>query len=142
MPASRRASQALRDRLEAEILAAAPAARIFGRGAARLPNTSCLAMPGVSNQTQLIAFDLAGIAVSTGSACSSGKVGPSHVLAAMGAPPDAGGLRDPHQPRLGEHGCRRRPPGRRLDRAARPYPRAPGAGGSWPRLVFSLRVTT
>jgi cysteine desulfurase len=80
--------QALRDRLEADILAAVPAARIFGRDAARLPNTSCLAMPGVSNQTQLIAFDLAGIAVSTGSACSSGKVGPSHVLAAMGAPPD------------------------------------------------------
>ena len=41
-------------------------------------------MPGVSNHTQLIEFDLAGIAVSTGSACSSGKVGPSHVLAAMG----------------------------------------------------------
>jgi cysteine desulfurase len=45
-------------------------------------------MPGVSNQTQLIEFDLAGIAVSTGSACSSGKVGPSHVLAAMGVDPD------------------------------------------------------
>jgi cysteine desulfurase len=46
-------------------------------------------MPGVSNQTQLIALDLAGIAISTGSACSSGKVGPSHVLAAMGVPPEA-----------------------------------------------------
>ena len=46
-------------------------------------------MPGVSNQTQLIEFDLAGIAVSTGSACSSGKVGPSHVLAAMGVEPAA-----------------------------------------------------
>jgi cysteine desulfurase len=78
---------ALRDRLEAEILAVAPAARVYGRGAERLANTSCLSMPGVSNQTQLIAFDLAGIAVSTGSACSSGKVGPSHVLAAMGVDP-------------------------------------------------------
>ncbi|HSA80820.1 MAG TPA: cysteine desulfurase family protein [Geminicoccaceae bacterium] len=78
---------ALRDRLEAEILAVAPAARVFGGGAERLANTSCLSMPGVSNQTQLIAFDLAGIAVSTGSACSSGKVGPSHVLAAMGVDP-------------------------------------------------------
>jgi cysteine desulfurase len=78
---------ALRDRLEAEILAVAAAARVYGRGAERLANTSCLTMPGVSNQTQLIAFDLAGIAVSTGSACSSGKVGPSHVLAAMGVDP-------------------------------------------------------
>jgi cysteine desulfurase len=78
---------ALRDRLEAQIVALAPAARVFGWGAERLPNTSCLTMPGVSNQTQLIAFDLAGIAVSTGSACSSGKVGPSHVLAAMGVDP-------------------------------------------------------
>jgi cysteine desulfurase len=78
---------ALRDRLEAEILAVAPAARVYGRGAERLANTSCLTMPKVGNQTQLIAFDLAGIAVSTGSACSSGKVGPSHVLAAMGVDP-------------------------------------------------------
>jgi cysteine desulfurase len=79
---------ALRDRLEAQIAALAPAARVFGRSTERLPNTSCLCMPGVSNQTQLIELDLAGIAVSTGSACSSGKVGPSHVLAAMGVDPD------------------------------------------------------
>ena len=54
-----------------------------GRG--RLPNTSCLALPGVRADTQVIAFDLAGIAVSAGAACSSGKVARSHVLDAMGA---------------------------------------------------------
>ncbi len=78
--------RALRDDLEARITALAPGARVFGREAERLPNTSCLAMPGVSNETQLIAFDLEGVAVSSGAACSSGKVGASHVLAAMGVP--------------------------------------------------------
>ena len=75
---------ALRDGLEARLTRLAPTAEVFGREVERLPNTSCITMPGVSNHTQLIEFDLAGIAVSTGSACSSGKVGPSHVLAAMG----------------------------------------------------------
>ena len=80
---------ALRDRLEAQIAALAPAVRVFGRrrGAAA-QHVAASTMPGVSNQTQLIALDLAGIAVSTGSACSSGKVGPSHVLAAMGIEPE------------------------------------------------------
>jgi cysteine desulfurase len=84
-----RRTAALRHRLEARLTRLAPAARVFGREAERLPNTTCITMPGVSNQTQLIEFDLAGIAVSTGSACSSGKVGPSHVLAAMGVEPEA-----------------------------------------------------
>jgi cysteine desulfurase len=79
---------ALRDRLEAGIAAIAPEARVLGVGAPRLANTSCVTMPGVGNQTQLIDLDLAGIAVSAGSACSSGKVGPSHVLAAMGVAAD------------------------------------------------------
>ena len=83
-----RRTAALRDRLEARLTRLAPAARVFGREVERLPNTTCITMPGVSNQTQLIEFDLAGIAVSTGSACSSGKVGPSHVLAAMGVEPE------------------------------------------------------
>ncbi len=59
-------------------------ARVFGRGAPRLANTSCLTMPGVKAENQIIALDLAGVAVSAGAACSSGKVEPSHVLAAMG----------------------------------------------------------
>jgi cysteine desulfurase len=78
---------ALRDRLESAILAASPAARVVGARAARLPNTTCVTMPGVAAETQVIAFDLDGYAVSAGAACSSGKVGPSHVLAAMGLDP-------------------------------------------------------
>lgn len=71
---------ALRDYLEASL----PEAVVFGYEAARLPNTSCIGMPDVKNETQLIHFDLEGIAVSAGSACSSGKVKLSHVLTAMG----------------------------------------------------------
>ncbi len=74
----------LRDGLESRLRAQVPELVILGRGAERLPNTSCLALPGVSAQTQVMALDLAGFAVSAGSACSSGKVGPSHVIAAMG----------------------------------------------------------
>lgn len=75
---------ALRDRMERDITAAAPAARIFAKDRARLPTTSCLTMPGVPAETQVMAFDLDGFAVSAGAACSSGKVAPSHVLKAMG----------------------------------------------------------
>lgn len=75
---------ALRDRLEAGLVAAAPDAVIFGAGAPRLPNTLSVAMPGVGSETQIMALDLAGVHVSAGSACSSGKVQRSHVLTAMG----------------------------------------------------------
>ena len=75
----------LRDRLEMALM---PDAIVIGAAAPRLPNTSALAMPGMPAETQIIALDLAGIMVSAGAACSSGKVGPSHVLAAMGVMPD------------------------------------------------------
>ncbi|WP_029004926.1 cysteine desulfurase family protein [Azorhizobium doebereinerae] len=74
----------LRDRLEQEIVAALPEAEVMGAGAARVPNTSCIAFGGLKAETLVIALDLSHIAVSAGSACSSGKVGPSHVLSAMG----------------------------------------------------------
>ncbi|HEY6601749.1 MAG TPA: cysteine desulfurase family protein [Xanthobacteraceae bacterium] len=78
---------ALRDRLEAGLKAASPAVVIFGTESERLPNTTLFAVPGVKAETAVIALDLEGVAVSAGAACSSGKVQPSHVLAAMGVPP-------------------------------------------------------
>jgi cysteine desulfurase len=78
----------LRDMLEAATLAAVPEAVVIGAEVPRLPNTTALALSGVKAETQVIALDLDGVMVSAGAACSSGKVGPSHVLAAMGMPPD------------------------------------------------------
>ena len=78
---------ALRDRLEAGLRAATPDAVIFAAGVDRLPNTTLVALPGIKAETALIAFDLNGFALSSGSACSSGKVAASHVLAAMGVEP-------------------------------------------------------
>jgi cysteine desulfurase len=78
----------LRDRLAAAVRAVAPDAAVFADFALRLPNTVSFSVPGVEAATLMIALDLAGVAVSSGSACSSGKVSPSHVLAAMGVKPD------------------------------------------------------
>jgi cysteine desulfurase len=77
----------LQARLEASLRAATPAAAIFGSSAERLPNTTLVAVPGLKAETAVIAFDLEGVALSSGAACSAGKVQPSHVLAAMGAGP-------------------------------------------------------
>ncbi|WP_264731289.1 cysteine desulfurase family protein [Wolbachia endosymbiont (group A) of Sphaerophoria taeniata] len=74
----------LRDQLECELLNLASDIRIFGKNSKRLPNTSFIYMPGVKSDVQLMHFDLNHIAVSNGSACSSGKVESSHVLLAMG----------------------------------------------------------
>jgi cysteine desulfurase len=76
-----------RNRLEAGLKAITPQAIIFGESTERLPNTTLFALPGMKAETGVIAFDLEGVAVSSGSACSSGKVQPSHVLAAMGVSP-------------------------------------------------------
>jgi len=86
---------ALRDRLAQRLREAAPEIVVFGEAAPRLPNTLAFAAPGAAAATLLIALDLAGFAASSGSACSSGKVTPSHVLAAMGVEPGlaAGALR-------------------------------------------------
>jgi len=77
----------LRDRLEAGLCEIAAETVVFGASAERLPNTTLVAVPGQKAETALIALDLAGIAASSGSACSSGKVTASHVLKAMGAAP-------------------------------------------------------
>lgn len=82
--AEHRRLAALRDLLEARCRAALPEIAVLGGEAPRLANTSCLAFPGLSAQTLLMALDLAGFAISAGSACSSGKLSPSHVLLAMG----------------------------------------------------------
>jgi cysteine desulfurase len=86
---------ALRERLETGLKAATPKAIIFGAESPRVPNTTLVAVPGMKAETAVIALDLAGFAVSSGAACSSGKVQASHVLAAMGAPEDLarGGVR-------------------------------------------------
>jgi len=81
----------LRDHFECEIKCLAADIKVFGAAAPRLPNTSCVALAGLPAEMQLIALDLAGVAVSSGAACSSGKVQPSHVLAAMGASAEEAG---------------------------------------------------
>jgi cysteine desulfurase len=80
----------LRDAIEEGARAIAPELVVAGAGAPRLPNTSCLVLPGIPAETQVIALDLGGLRVSAGAACSSGKVARSPVLAAMGFHESAG----------------------------------------------------
>ena len=111
-------------RLEAAASPRGPDAVVIGAGVPRLPNTSALAHARASPaETQVIALDLDGVMVSAGAACSSGKVGPSHVLAAMGVAPEIAGSHDPRQPRLD---ARPRPTS---PISSRPGPRSPGGCG-------------
>jgi len=82
------ASDMLRDDFETQLLRLVPDAVIFGTNASRLGNTSNFALPGIAAETALMALDLDGVMVSSGAACSSGKVKPSHVLKAMGVTDD------------------------------------------------------
>jgi len=82
-----------RDRLETGLMEIAPSTTIHGKSVDRLPNTTFFSLDGQKAETVQIAFDLGGIALSAGSACSSGKVGPSHVLAAMGLEEGPGAIR-------------------------------------------------
>ena len=84
---------ARRDSVESAMRALAPDCIIYGQDQMRLNNTIFFCLPGLKAETAQISFDLEGIAVSAGSACSSGKVGPSHVLAAMGRDTALGGVR-------------------------------------------------
>jgi cysteine desulfurase len=74
----------IRDGFEKSVKAAIPGTTVFGESVPRLSNTSNLAIPGLSGENIVIALDLDGVLVSSGSSCSSGKITPSHVLSAMG----------------------------------------------------------
>jgi cysteine desulfurase len=80
--------RSMRERLESAILAKVPDAVIHGRGANRAPHILNISVPGTDSESLLMALDLKGIAASGGSACQSGSVGASHVLAAIGVKPD------------------------------------------------------
>jgi len=82
---------AMRDRLERAALARLPQAIAVGAGSPRLGNTACLALPGLPGRTQVMALDLAGVAVSAGPACAAGRQEVSRVLTAMGLPPETAG---------------------------------------------------
>jgi cysteine desulfurase len=81
----------LRGEIERRLLAEIPTLRVYGADAPRLPNTACFGLVGLRAETQVMALDLDGVAISAGSACTSGKVAPSHVLRAMGASEEEAG---------------------------------------------------
>ncbi len=84
LEAEARRQSRMRDALEAAVKQSIPEAEALGAEAPRVPNTSCLHIPGIAGEALVIALDLRGYCISTGAACSSGAVEPSHVLTAMG----------------------------------------------------------
>ena len=99
---------ALRDRLQQGILAQVEEAGVNGDGAPRVPNTTNIYFDHIEGEAMVIALDLKGLAVSTGAACSSGAIEPSHVLTAMGLRAGSGASQHPLQPGQAEHGGRYR----------------------------------
>ena len=99
---------ALRDRLEQTILGEVEATGVNGEGAPRVPNTTNIHFDYIEGEALVIALDLKGLAVSTGAACSSGVIEPSHVLTAMGLRPGPGPRQPALQPGEAEHRGRRR----------------------------------
>jgi cysteine desulfurase len=85
--------RSVQQEIEARMREIAPELVVHGAHSQRLPNTTFFSLPGLKSETGQIAFDLEGVALSAGSACSSGKVGESHVLKAMGLDPRMGALR-------------------------------------------------
>ena len=110
---------AMRDRIEQKILAEVEATGVNGEGAPRVPNTTNIHFDYIEGEALVIALDLKGLAVSTGAACSSGAIEPSHVLTAMGLPPEQRPRQPTLQPRQAEHSRRRR---------IRPRPRTADGG--------------
>lgn len=97
-------TQALHHYLETRLRSELPQVCIFGQQAERLPNTSFFALPGLDGETLLMSLDQAGLAVSSGSACGTGDVEPSHVLLAMGVSPEH--ARGAIRVSLGKESCR------------------------------------
>ncbi len=89
LPRESRMMRSMRERLETELVSRCPDVRVNGAGAPRIPNTSSLSFPGVTGEALVIALDLEGFAVSTGSACSAGTIRRSETLEAMGLPEES-----------------------------------------------------
>ena len=121
----------LRDELAARLREVVPDLVVNGAGAERAPHVLNIAIPGADSEALLMHLDLAGVAASGGSACSTGAVEPSHVLVAMGVTARARAGRDPAEPGPWEHRGRRRPGGGGDAGGGREGAEAGGSAGTW-----------